>query len=327
MADRMPTVAVIGLGAFGRAHLQAYVRAGARIAAVADRDPDLAHRTAEEFDVPASFTDAVELLDAVPIDGVSVVTSAASHVELAREATLRGCKVLLEKPIATTAAELATLPDAARSRILPGHVLRFAPLHQRLRTEIASGRIGAVRGVAAGRSRTRDHQRLYADVHPARMTGIHDIDLVTWLTGSPIRRVVASVDGEPTSLVQAHLLSASGIASSIRVSWLLPDGAGAEDELEVYGQEGVARLRVDSTGAVLYGQSRERPWAVAPPTDTPGLDAEISHFLRWLRDDVEPLVTFAAAAHAVAVADAIVASGTAGGTPIDVLEVPSWTKQ
>ncbi|MET7395551.1 Gfo/Idh/MocA family oxidoreductase [Dactylosporangium sp. NPDC005572] len=323
MADRVPTVAVIGLGAFGRAHLQAYVRAGARIAAVADRDGDLARRTAEEFDAPASFANGVALLDAVPVDGVSVVTSAASHVELAREATLRGRKVLLEKPIATTATELALLPAAARSRILPGHVLRFEPLHQRLRTEIASGRIGPVLGVAAARSRSRDHQRLYADVHPARMTGIHDIDLIAWLTGSPIRRVVASVQGDPASLVQAHLFSASGIGSSIRTSWLLPDDAGAEDELEVYGQEGVARLRVNSAGAVLYGQSRERPWASAPPADAPGLDAEIVHFLQWLRDDVEPLVSFAAAAHAVAVADAIVASGAAGGAPIDVLEVPS----
>lgn len=315
-----PSVAVIGLGAFGREHVRAYLAAGGHVVAVADRDLGLARRTALEFGIDHAFADGVDLLDAVTPDGVSIVTPAASHVALAGEATRRSCRVLLEKPIAATSADLALLPAAARARILPGHVLRFEPLHRRLHAEIGAGRIGPVLGVAAGRSRGADHRRLYPDVHIARMTAIHDIDLVAWLTGSPIRRVVAATSGQPAALLQAQLTSASGATSSIRTSWLLPGPDGAADLLEVYGQDGVARLRVDAAGAVLYGNSPDEVWASAPVGPAPGLGAEIAHFLQWLRGDVEPLVSFAAAAHALAVADAVIASAAAAGTPVDVEE-------
>lgn len=318
MRSGTPTVAVIGLGAFGALHLEAYLRAGARVVGVADRDIAHARRVAHAHGIAAAFADGVELVDALEPNGVSIVTPAATHLPLALHAVRHGCRVLLEKPIARTADELATVSQEVRDAILPGHVLRFDPVHRALVRGIAAGRLGRVLGVSAERVRAADHRRLYADVHIARMTAVHDIDLIAWLTGSPVTSVVARTQGEPAALLMGELGLGSGALGQVRASWLSADGRGVVDDLAVYGEEGVARLRVDATGSVLHGPGSDAPWAAAPPGIAPGLDAEIEHFLDWISGAAERAVDFTDAAAALAVADALIASAAAGGRRVPV---------
>ncbi len=161
-------------------------------------------------------------------------------------------------------------------------------------------------GIATVRDRGRDHERLFPDLHPALMTTIHDIDLALWLSGSRAVRVTAhergGKAGGPPLLVWAQVEAADGGVWSLRESWLLPDGTPTADRLDVYGTLGVAGL--DLTGA--------------GDATSDAIDAEIAHFCDCLRTGAEPSVTLEDAAHGVLIAEAIIASAAAGGTPVEV---------
>lgn len=303
-------IAVIGAGNFGRRHLAAYARQnGVTVVAVADVDRRRAEAVAAEWGIERWFGGGAELLAACSPDGVSVVTPGAQHREPTLAALAAGCGVLLEKPVAPTSVEVASFEAAAEVSsgfVMPAHILRFAAPHAELQARVREGALGTVLGISTVRDRSRDHERLFPDVHPALMTMIHDIDLALWISGSRAVRVTASERGGraggPPLLVWAQVEAADGGVWSLRVSWLLPDGTPTADRLEVYGTDATAALDLTAAGDATVD----------------AIDAEIAHFCACLRTGAEPSVTLAEAAHGVLIAEAIIASAASGGLPIDV---------
>lgn len=311
--DRVPRIGVIGVGAFGVAHVRAYQAAGVQVVGVADTDGARARKVAAEFEVPYSADSGFALIDDLAPEAVSIVTVADSHMELARYAALRGCRVLLEKPVATSAAQLADLPAAAAELILPGHVLRFDPVHRRLHEHVSAGAIGRVTAISASRNRASWHVNRYPDSHPALLTAVHDIDLAVWITGSTATSVSAlQVDAAGTGrsdVVFAQITAADGSIWSIRTAWTLPDDAGPADLFEVFGTGGVATVRVDAGGSSLTLPGPEHQVMHCPPAESPGLTEEIDYFLMLIGERRPPeIVTMAQAGHVVAVAEAMINS-------------------
>jgi predicted dehydrogenase len=76
------------------------------------------HEQRMQADYPhiTSYGSVAELLADPELELVVVNTPSATHVELARQALLAGKHVLLEKPVATTAAEVRDLFDLARQQ-------------------------------------------------------------------------------------------------------------------------------------------------------------------------------------------------------------------
>jgi predicted dehydrogenase len=76
------------------------------------------HEQRMQADYPhiKSYGSVAELLADPNLELVVVNTPSATHVELARQALLAGKHVLLEKPVATTAAEVRELFDLARQQ-------------------------------------------------------------------------------------------------------------------------------------------------------------------------------------------------------------------
>lgn len=323
----MPRVAVIGVGAFGIAHLRAYRAAGAEVVGVADTDAGRARAVAEEFAVPYFADSGTQLIDDVAPEAVSIVTAADSHVRLAGWAAQRGCRVLLEKPVATSTAQLATLPAVAGELILPGHVLRFDPVYRRLYELVRSGEIGRVTAISASRSRAAWHVERYPDIHPALLTAVHDIDLARWVTGSAGAVVSAlQVDtagsGRP-DVVFGQVAAVDGTIWSIRTAWTLPNGDGPADLFEVVGTRGVATVQVDATGTRLALPGPEHQVLHRPPVDAPGLAEEIDYFLDLLRGDRPPqIITVSEAGEVVAVAEAMIASAGRSGAPVRIAGTP-----
>jgi predicted dehydrogenase len=329
-------VAVIGAGGFGERHLAAYARQpGVEVVAVADRDHARAREVAARWGVADAFADAAELVGACRPGAVSVVTPGSAHVEPALAALEHGAAVLLEKPVATTSADVAQIAAAAQrcgGIVVPAHILRFAAPYAALRERVRAGAVGELLGLAACRDRSRAHARAYADVHPALMTTIHDIDLALWITGARALRVSAHERGRgvggddgPPLLVWAQVEASDGSVWSLRVSWLLPRAAPPGDRLEVYGSEGAAVLELAPTVTVL-GAGADGAERVEPvdheltPEALPGaIDAEVAHFCACVRAGVpSDVVTLAEAAHGVAIAEALATSAAAGGAWTDV---------
>jgi predicted dehydrogenase len=298
-------IGVIGVGEFGERHLSAYARQAVEVVGVADRDRERARSVAERFGVARSFGDGAELIADCRPDGVSVVTPGRHHLEPTLAALSHGCSVLLEKPVATSSSEVQAIEAAAidsTAFVMPAQILRFAAPYVSLRARVAAGAIGRLLAINSNRDRSRDHLQLYADVHPALMTLIHDVDLAFWISGSPALRVSAYQRGEAApALIWAHAEAADGSLWSLRTSWLLPAHASLGDRLEVYGSDGAEVLDL------------------TPDAHAAALDAEIAHFCSCIRRGAaSDVVTLTEAAHGIRIAEAIISSAAAGGIQVDV---------
>lgn len=200
-------VGVVGLGWFGRVHVDAWGSVpGAELVGVCDRDPatftDGGRAAQDEFHVdaggPASTLPAgvarherIESLLDVGVDLVDVVVTEDEHASCVRVALEAGADVVVEKPLALTlrdAAELVALAERLDRRIYVGQVLRFDPRHVAL-AEAVRGR--ELRHLSLSRHFQPSAHDVYGRAHPAFNASVHDIDLAIWLTGRAPDRVTA----------------------------------------------------------------------------------------------------------------------------------------
>lgn len=142
----MTRFGLIGYGLWGQHHAAAIVKApGAELAAIACGDGASAEAARAAYpDVPL-YTDYRELLARDDIDAVDVVVPNHLHCEVGVAALEAGKDMLLEKPMALTAAECDRLIEAARrhDRVMTiGHEFRLSTQWGALREIIANGDIG-----------------------------------------------------------------------------------------------------------------------------------------------------------------------------------------
>lgn len=137
---------LIGYGAWGRRHAEAIAEAPrAALRAIACRTEATAAAARRRFpDVPVHL-DYRELLARPDIDAVDIVVPNDLHAQVGVAALEHGKDVLLEKPMARTAAECDALIAAARraGRVLSiGHELRLSAQWGRIKALIDAGEIG-----------------------------------------------------------------------------------------------------------------------------------------------------------------------------------------
>ena len=106
-------VGLVGLGSMGRNHLRILSSMhGARLVAVADPDRE-ALEGATSGSGAQGFAEPMALLGEADLDAVVIASPTTTHVALALAAIERGVATLVEKPLAATPEEAATLVDAA----------------------------------------------------------------------------------------------------------------------------------------------------------------------------------------------------------------------
>ncbi|MCA9305274.1 MAG: Gfo/Idh/MocA family oxidoreductase [Phycisphaerales bacterium] len=205
-------VGVIGLGFMGATHVRAYASANAagfsnRLVAVADGNRErlagaapvrgnLGSDTGERLFDPSGVLGSHDPTDVIECPGVqliSICTPTDTHAELAIAAMERGKHVLIEKPVAISAAEVERVRDVAvRSGVvcMPAMCMRFWPGWKWLKRRVSDGSLGRVRSAVFTRLGTRPGwSDFYAD--DARCGGalfdlhIHDADFVRYLFGMP----------------------------------------------------------------------------------------------------------------------------------------------
>ncbi|MFD5474439.1 Gfo/Idh/MocA family protein [Streptomyces sp. NPDC127105] len=161
--------------------------------AVVDTDPDAARTAARALPgaAAAGLQDLHPILAARP-DLVIVATPDAAHHDYAAHALSAGCTTLVEKPLATTAADAFDLVHAAErspARLLVGHNLRFTNLHQEVRALLSGRRIGTLLHADFHYTLNPSHSRSYLTRwHRTRqMSGglevtkaSHHLDLLAW---------------------------------------------------------------------------------------------------------------------------------------------------
>ncbi len=147
LPPRRLRVAVVGAGYVATHHLAA-LRAleFVDIVGICDSHLPAAQALAQRFGVGLACATLAELAPASP-DAVHVLTPPTSHPALAIEAMRMGCHVLVEKPMADSAADCEAMIDAARThgRILGvNHSDLLDPVVRRALQAVCDGRIGDV---------------------------------------------------------------------------------------------------------------------------------------------------------------------------------------
>jgi predicted dehydrogenase len=306
-------IAVAGTGLFGREHLRVLSQMEDVVAAgVADIDRTSATRCAELFGATGVFGDAAEMLHKLRPDGVIVATPGSTHVQIACAALDLDIPVLLEKPVALTAAGadlLIEAENASRAFVLPGHILRFSEPYRTVVDIARSGELGSVLSVSSRNHRDETHATRYPDVDPVLMTMVHEIDMTLLITGAGLASVLALRRPEGTSRSET-LITGTGRSGSmwhISNAWTQPTVEGPPDRLEVVCQNGSAELELDALIRVFGTKGREFDLRERPADDM--LRTELSYFVDCIRTGGKPaIVTLDDARQGLLAAEAIMES-------------------
>jgi predicted dehydrogenase len=294
-------LAVIGVGHLGRHHARvAAGLPGVRLAGVHDHHEGRAEQVAREHALRV-FGGPEEAADAA--DAVVIATPTSTHAELAAFFLERGRDVLVEKPLAATAAEAEDLVSLARRRgrvLAVGHVERHNPaVGAALRT------VPDPRFIDAHRLGVFTPRGLVVDVVLDLM--IHDLQLVAAWVGRPAREVRAA--GAPVltprvDIAQARIEFEGGCVANLTASRVSPKRMR---RLRVFGGDAYCSVDMDARTVEASRLRRDgatpriEPLAVPVPEGDP-LGLELEDFAAAVRERREPLVNGEAARDALRLA-------------------------
>jgi UDP-N-acetylglucosamine 3-dehydrogenase len=214
---------LIGLGAMGRNHARILSGlAGVEFVGAVDPAGDT---TGGLRDVPV-FGTVAELIEH-GVDYAVVACPTALHEPVGLELAAGGVSALIEKPLAQTAAAARKLVEAFEKAGLVagvGHIERYNPALQNLRTRLEAGELGEVFQVVTRRQGPFPHR--IADVGVVMDLATHDIDLTSWVTGQDYTSISARTvnrSGRPhEDMVIALAQLSDGSMVNHMVNWLSP---------------------------------------------------------------------------------------------------------
>src|SRR5829696_3159923 len=218
-------VAVVGYGYWGSKHVR--VLSGLPNVAVTVVDEDAERRA----DATRTFdsTPVVPRLDDVvdDVDAVIVATPPSTHAPVAQAAVAAGRHVLVEKPLATAAAECEALIEAAAAGglvLMVGHTFEYNPAVAKLRELIETGELGELRYIDTARLNLGLYQR---DVNVIWDLAPHDISIINHILGRSPKAVSAWANRHGNTVMEdvAYLqlqYDDPELSAYVHVSWLDP---------------------------------------------------------------------------------------------------------
>jgi predicted dehydrogenase len=348
MTDRPLRAAIVGTGAIASAHARGIAGSPhAQLVAVADLRRDVADAFAAEEGAVA-YDDLDALLAAEQPEVVHVCTPPGAHREQVLAALAAGAHVVVEKPPATSLAELDEMiaaADAADLRLAVVFQQRTGTAAAHVRELLASGALGRPLLAQCQTLWFRDAAYFAAPWRGKWETegggtvlghGIHQIDLLAYLLGewTGVQAQLWRLDRETQTedAATATIVFASGAVAQVVSSVLSPRETSS--------------IRIDTQRATitldhLYGHGHQN-WRITPAPHVPQDESagwafpdveEPSDHVPFLRDVYESLAAGAplppVAQHPAAsfqLVAAIYASGAAGGatvTPADLAAHPT----
>ncbi len=285
MEQKPIRVGIIGCGGiFHSLHRPFYEKTQeAVIVACADVNPQRAEETARRFSALA-FTDFRELLEKAEVDAVDVCTHPATHRDIAVASARAGKHILMEKPLCRTVAEADEMIAEAQKagvRLQVAYMLRYDPLHQRLKELLDTGVLGEPHLIWSNEIGwfPPHHPWLFKREESGGMLveqAIHTIDEWLWLYG-PVKWVFSKVSTIPLGGTYPPIEEAvennavmmvgfeRGGTGVLLKSWSAEIGQGGKG---VVGSKGTATL----TGKGLIWKTHDMP---APETFKPDPPSEL----------------------------------------------------
>lgn len=143
-------IGVVGIGWWATFNHIPTIQEGtdAEVVAICDLDENRLKIAGDKFGIAARYTDLAAMLAAENLDGLMISTPHVAHTGPAIAGLEAGCHVLVEKPMATTAADgraIAAAAQKAGREVLVPLGMNFAAFSGKAAQMVRDGRIGTVR--------------------------------------------------------------------------------------------------------------------------------------------------------------------------------------
>jgi len=310
--DKVLRVGVVGAGVMGANHARVFTGLpGVELVGVVE--PDEKQSNFVSGILGCRMLPTVDALLELGVDAVSIAAPTHLHRDVALACVSRGAHVMVEKPIATTVEEGRDIIAAARHAgvtLMVGHVERFNPAVQAIKEALKGEDILSISITRVGPFPPR-----MSNVGVVIDLAVHDIDLISWFTGSPIVEVqpqVSSVRAEREDIALLQFRTASGVLAQINTNWLTPFKARtvhvATKQKYVIGDL-LTRQVQECFGFQQDGSYSMRHLSVgyAEP-----LREELAAFVKAIRSGEEPAVSGEAGVASLEIASRCLDDGSAG---------------
>ncbi|MER7449648.1 Gfo/Idh/MocA family oxidoreductase [Nocardia beijingensis] len=275
MSSQAVTLGLAGTGRIGTSHAETLKKLpNVATVLVADADADRARTTAAVLGV--EFAPDLDALFAADLDGLIIATATDSHPELIIRAVDAGIPVFCEKPVAADITGTLAVVDHLRDCPVPvqiGFQRRFDAGYRAAREAIGSGKLGWLHTL---RATTLDPAPPPAEYIPRsggifRDCGVHDFDIIRWVTGREIIEVYAlGANRGAAFFAEADDVDTAAVALRLddgtlaTVSLTRYNGAGYDVRLEALGSKGNAIVGLDDRSPLTSVEPDHSP-SVYPP--------------------------------------------------------------
>ncbi len=227
----------------------------AELVAVMEINLEFAERLQEKYGAKRAYASEADLLQDPEVDAVYIATPIVLHAKQAKQAADYGKHILIEKPLAMTAAEGQSVVDYCATknvRIAAGFMMRFGTHVLNMKHAIAEGKIGSVVSSYSQFTLWLPFEEGNWRQNKAKAgggcmmdMGVHCIDLMEYISGMHVTHVGsfnetvafqnAQYDVEDTSTVMMRM--ENGAQFVVQTNFNIPDEA-AKWRLEFFGTKG-----------------------------------------------------------------------------------------
>ncbi len=193
------------------------------------RAPSGASMSKEIFPTPRRWGEETleEILEDREVDGVVIATPAGSHFQLGLSALRSGKHIFVEKPLATSVAQVDELAREAGERkliVMAGHTFLFNQAVRHIKAMIDRGDLGELRYIYCQRLNLG---RVRSDIDALWNFGPHDISIIQyWLDDieplSVSRRGMDYLQPGVDDVVFLNITYPGKVMAHVHVSWLDP---------------------------------------------------------------------------------------------------------
>ncbi|MFQ5429235.1 MAG: Gfo/Idh/MocA family oxidoreductase [Phycisphaerae bacterium] len=262
-------ICVIGAGRWGTNHIKTLAGLG-HLAGIVECNAARLDALKSQYPGVRVLNDVREALD-LDFDGFTVATPAETHASIAGLLLSRGKHVLVEKPIALTAAEARRLRDLAASNgvnLMVGHVMLFHPAIRKMKEMIDGGKIGKLQYLYSNRlnlGTVRTEENILWSFAP------HDISIFQYFIGALPSEIVsrggAFVQPGIHDSTMTVLTYPGNVVGHIFVSWLHPF---KEHRLVVIGSKGMLSFEDSSELKEVLFYEKGIDWIKGEPIKRDG---------------------------------------------------------
>ncbi|MFA9479805.1 Gfo/Idh/MocA family protein [Phycisphaerales bacterium AB-hyl4] len=327
----MVNVGVIGLGMMGGTHLDVYAKhPSANVVAISDANPDRLSGKEKaagniegqakggiDYSAMKKYADGMELIADPDVALVDICLPTPMHRKFAEAAFAAGKHVMIEKPLANTAADAKAIADAAakaKGLAMVGMCMRFWPGWDWLKQAIDEQTYGKVLAAHFRRVTSHPGGPFYSD---GKASGgaildlhVHDTDFVYYCFGMPsavYSRGYTTVTGQPDHVVTQYIYGdpakGEGPMATAEGGWALAEGFGFSMQFTVNFEKATVVFDIGASDPVtLHKGGKSEPVKVAAGM---GYEHEIAYLLDCIENNRKPeRVTVADAAESLKIVEA-----------------------